>query len=269
MTPRDQVKQEGFSLGIGETRSLDCPFCEGGDHNDKRSLSITRASRNHVLYRCFRAKCPARGSVYGDGSGYSGGPNKTFKPNPYGKKVKELEIAELAVLNDLWNLDIEGVYGSKWYLAVDERGTLPLLIPVYSPTRSLRGHVLRLQYESGQKEIKSYKVADEPWMDWSAPSKGDVVVVEDQISRQRAAEFGVHSVAVLGTEITPEKFEEIIRVAGRKNIWLALDRDAVKKGFDYLKRYRLYCDNLYLLLLPKDIKNMSDDEILRLGGPFK
>jgi hypothetical protein len=269
MTPRDIVKQEGFSLGIGDTRSLDCPFCEGGDHNDKRTLSVTRATRGHVLWRCFRAKCGSRGSVHGDGSGYDTGHVSKFKPNPYLKKVKELELKELGYINDLWGLDIEGVYAAKWYLGVDERADFPLLIPVYSPTGGLRGHVLRLQYESGKKEIKSYKVADEPWMDWSRPAKGDVVVVEDQISRQRASEFGVHSVAVLGTEITPDKFEEIIRVAGKKNIWLALDRDAVRKGFDYLKRYRLYCNNLYLLLLPKDIKNMNDDEVLKLGGPFK
>lgn len=268
MSPRDVVKQEGFSLGIGDVKYLDvCPFCEGGDHEDKRTLRVFRDSKYIVYYKCYRAKCGIRGRVNGDGGGHDV-KVVAFKPNPYTKRVKEVGLEEMALLSDKWNLNIADIYTAKWYLAIDERAWLPLILPVYSPSGGLRGHVLRLQHENGTKEIKSFKIADEAWMAWYTNSSTDIVVVEDQISAQRASEYCT-AVAVLGTEISPEKFEEILRVAGSKRIWLALDRDAVKKGFDYLRRYRLYCDNLYLLILPKDIKNMTDKELLKLGGPFK
>ncbi len=269
ITPRDVVKQIGFQLGVGDTTYPElCPFCEGGDHHDKRTCSITRDSLGLVLYRCFRVKCGERGRINGDGSGFSTGTPVGFRPNPYVKKVKELNLEDFSVLNDLWHLDIGELYKAKWYIAFEEKGWLPLLIPVHSPNGGLRGHVLRIQHEDGKKEIKSKKIADENWMDWSVKASNDIVVVEDQISKQRASEF-CSAVAVLGTEITPDKFAEILKVAGpKKRIWLALDRDAVKKGFEYLKRYRIYCDNIFLLMLKKDIKNMTDSELFELGGPF-
>jgi hypothetical protein len=268
MTPRDVIKQEGQSLGIGDTKNIDCPFCEGGDHDDRNTCRVYRDSTVVVFYRCYRSKCGSRGRINSNGSGPAVAP-VAFRPNPYPKKVKELGLEEIGVISDKWGLDVVDLYSAKWYLAFEEGACwLPLLIPVYSPNGGLRGHVLRLQYENGTKDIKSYKIADEPSLAWYPSASNDLVVVEDQISAKKAADY-CSSVAILGTEISPEKFEEILRVAGKRKIWLALDRDAVKKGFDYLRRYRLYCDNLYLLMLPKDIKNMTHSELIALGGPFK
>jgi hypothetical protein len=154
-----------------------------------------------------------------------------------------------------------------WALAYQETGFLPLLMPVISPKGALRGHVLRVQKESGAKEVKSYKIVDEPWQCWYYHHDTDVVVVEDQISALKASSYCT-AVALLGTELSQAKFEEILRVSKGRRIWLALDKDATKKGFEYLKRYRIFTDKLFLLMLNKDIKNMSDKELMDLGGPF-
>jgi hypothetical protein len=268
MSPRDIIKQDGFAIGIGESKNVDCPFCEGGDNNDRNTCRIYRDSTVVVFYRCYRAKCGSRGRVNSNGSGHSEQSARAFKPNPYPKKVKELSLEEMAVISDKWQIDIVDIASAHWYLALEERAWLPLLMPVYSPKGGLRGHILRLQQEDGSKTFQSFKLVDETWMAWYPSASGDIVVVEDQISAKKAAEY-CGAVAVLGTEISPEKFEEILNVARGRRIWIALDRDAVKKGFDYLRRYRLYCDNLYLLLLPKDIKNMTHSELVKLGGPFK
>jgi hypothetical protein len=272
MEPRDQVRLEGFKLGVGESFSPDfCYFCKGGDNRDKRSLGITRDSKLVVLYNCSRAKCGVRGRILSGGGGDSTVVARPvqFTPNIYKGLVREPSIEELALLYDLWKVDLEDVYNAGWVVAAQEGGHLPLIMPVISPTGVIRGHVLRVQHEDGSKTVRGFKAVDEPWLCWYVNNSDDIVVVEDQISALRAAEFCT-SVSLLGAALAEEKFEEVLRVAGdKKRVWIALDRDALKKGLEFLKRYQLYCPNLKLLVLTKDIKNMSTTEMISLGGPFR
>jgi hypothetical protein len=269
MNPVTFVAQEGVKLSVGATKSMDCPFCEGGDHHDKGTFSITRDSSHLLLYICHRAKCGARGRLVNARGANSGEvtQQKKFIPNPYKGTVQELSIDELALISDMWCVDLEDVYHAGWGLA-GEDGLLPLIMPVISPTGVIRGHVLRVQKEDGTKTVRSFKVCDEPWLAWYVHNSNDIVVVEDQISALRASEFCT-SVALLGAEISQDKFEEIVRVAGNKTIWLALDKDAVRKGFELLKRYRLYFPNLNLLFIQKDIKSMTTSQLQSYGGPFR
>jgi hypothetical protein len=182
--------------------------------------------------------------------------------------VLSFELQDLEYLIEKWHLDVEDVLEVGWCIAAEEKGCyLPLLMPVLSPVGALRGHVLRLQREDGSKEVKTYKMLDEPWLCWYNPTIGDIVVVEDQISALRASEFTT-SVSLCGTNLSPEKFEEILRVAQGRKIYITLDKDAIKKGIDLLRRYRIFCPNLNILPIQKDIKNMTSHELLRLGGPF-
>lgn len=270
MTPRDVVKQEGFALQVGSSKAMDCPFCEGGDHNDRNTLGVTRDSQGLVLYICHRAKCGVRGRVLTLGAGYhtAAAGQKTFIPNPYKGVVREFTMEELSLMSDLWRVDLEDVHHAGWGVAVQEGPYLPIIMPVISPTGVCRGHVLRVQNENGTKTVRSFKVLDEPWLAWYAnKSSADIVVVEDQISALRASEFCT-SVALLGAEMSQEKFEEVVGLSGARRVWFGLDRDALKKGLELLRRYRLYFPNINLLMLPKDIKNMSTSEMISLGGPF-
>lgn len=269
MTPFSFVTQEGVKLDVGATKNVDCCFCEGGDRHDRNTLSITRDSTYLLLYICHRVKCGARGRLMSSrGDAPEPSAQKKFIPNPYKRPVQELSIDELAIISDLWYVDLEDVYDAGWAVAGQEDGLLPLLIPVISPTGVIRGHVLRIQNKDGTKTVRSFKTADEPWLAWYVQNSDHIVVVEDQISALRAAEFCT-SVALLGTEMSQEKFEEIVRVAGNKTIWLALDKDALKKGFELLKRYRLYFPNLNLLFIQKDIKNLTTSQLQSYGGPFR
>lgn len=269
MTPREVLKHEGFSIAVGTTRNIDCVFCEGGERADRNTLSVTRDSDHLVLYVCHRAKCGVRGRILLGGGGYqTTSPQRKFIPSPYKGTVQELTIDDMSYISDKWAVDLEDVFNAGWAVAAQEDVFLPLVMPVISPVGVIRGHVLRLQNKDETKTVKSYKVADEPWCAWYVQNSDDIVVVEDQISALRAAEFCT-SVALLGVEMSQEKFEEIVRVAGTRKVWIALDRDAIRKGFDLLKRYRLYFPNLNLLFIQKDIKNMSTAELLNLGGPFR
>lgn len=269
MKPVTVVAEEGLKLSVGATKNVDCPFCEGGDHNDRNTLSITRDSAHLLLYICHRVKCGARGRLVSNGRAVSEtSAQKKFIPNPYKGAVRELTLEEYTLVSDLWHVDVEDVYNAGWGIAANEDGALPLLLPVISPTGVIRGHVLRIQKEDGTKTVRSHKTADEPWLAWYVQNSNHIVVVEDQISALRAAEFCT-SVALLGTEMSQDKFEEIVRFAGNKSIWLAVDKDAVRKGFELLKRYRLYFPNLNMLFIQKDIKNMSVSQLQSYGGPFR
>jgi hypothetical protein len=269
MTPRDIVKAEGFTLQVGSTKNIDCVFCEGGAHGDKNTLSVTRDSAGLVLYICHRAKCGTRGRILTLGAGYSTAAvgQKTFIPNPYKGMVREFTIEELSLMSDLWRVDLEDVHHAGWGVATQEGGYIPLIMPVVSPAGECRGHVLRVQNKDGSKTVRGFKVRDEPWLAWYITHSSDIVVVEDQISALRASEFCT-AVALLGTEMSQDKFEEIVGLSGVRRVWFGLDRDALGTGLELLRKYRLYFPNINLLMLPKDIKNMSTSEMISLGGPF-
>jgi hypothetical protein len=270
MQPKDEIAKEGFALEIGRTISMLCPFCEGGGSKEI-SLSVTRDSKYLLLYKCHRAKCGKPGAITCFGAGIDAVevPVRKFTPNMYNLPVEALEIQDLEFITEKWKLDIEDILSVGWAKASKEHGFLPLILPVFSPTGACRGHVLRIQPESdaGKKEVRSYKILDEPWCCWYRSLDHHIVVVEDQISALRASEFCT-SVALLGVNASEEKMEEIFRQARGRSIWLAFDKDATGEAFKYLKRYRAYCPNLNVLMLPKDIKNMTTKEIKRLGGPF-
>jgi len=267
MLPKDEIASEGLSREIGETFKMLCPFCEGGASKEV-SLSVTRDSKYLVLYLCHRTKCGRRGAITAFGAGIDAltpsDPRK-FTPNLYSRPISALEIQDLEYLNVKWHLDLDDMHDVGWAKASMEEGFLPLIMPVFSPTGACRGHVLRIQRKDDSKDVKSYKILDEPWCCWYRSIDANVVVVEDQISALRASEYTT-SCAMLGTGLNTEKIEEILRVAGAGRIWLAFDKDATGEAFNYLRRYRPYCPNLNVLMLQKDIKNMTDSELKKLLG---
>jgi hypothetical protein len=265
LSPRDQIRVIGQSLAIGFTDNKTlCVYCEGGETKEL-SFAVTRQDRNTVAYKCHRASCDKGGYVYLDGgAGEEVTKVRVFTPNPYRGQTVALEYEDLAFLDERYGLDLEYVIRAGWVRAVEPG--FALAMPVISPLGALRGLVVKRKLEDGRKYVNSYKIADEPWMCWYRTSFRDVVVVEDQISALKAARFAT-TVALLGAELSQSKVDEIKQVSKGK-IWLALDRDATDKTFEYLRRYRTYCNgNLNGLMLSKDIKDM-DYQTIRKLEPF-
>jgi hypothetical protein len=266
LPPRDKIRFIGQELAIGATdnRTL-CVYCDGGTSHE-RSFAITRQDRYTVAYKCHRASCGREGYVHlSSGAGEEVQKTKVFTPNPYKGTTVALEYDDLAYLDETYDLDLEYVIKAGWARA-DEPG-FSLALPVISPIGTLRGLIVRRKLEDGRKYVHSYKIVDEPWLCWYRTSFRDVVVVEDQISALKVAKYAT-SVALLGTHLSQEKIDEIRNVAKTGKIWLALDKDASNRTFEYLKQYRLYCNgNLNGLMLSKDIKDMSYPEIRKLE-PF-
>lgn len=266
MSPREELKLEGMAVAVGKTVKMLCPFCEGGAGKEV-SLSLTRLSKGTCSFKCHRAKCGKAGYINADGSG---GDHEilanSFTPKPYPGKAHTLSLEDMQRLDEKYGLNLEMVYSAGWMMG--DSASLQYIFPVFSPIGALRGHVTRTEKASGSKEIRSWKILDEPWLSWYRTAGRDIVVVEDQISALKACSFTT-SVSLLGSSLSIEKMEEILTVAKGAKIWLAYDKDASSKTFEALKEYRALCDgNLNGLMLSKDVKNMTYEEIRKLGGPF-
>lgn len=259
LTPRDEILLLGRNLPVGETDNKTlCFFCGGGQSKEK-SFAVTRTDKLTIKYICHRANCRERGTILVSGGGESTAKKEyKFEPNHYTGIVHELEFQDLEYLDTKYGLDLNAVQQAGWSKAPG-RG-FGMFMPVFGPLGAYRGAVVRREFDAKSKEVRSFKALDENWLCWYRTSHSQIVLVEDQISALKAARFAT-TVALLGAELTSDKLDEILQNSKGK-IWLALDRDAHKATFDYLKRYRGYCNgNFNALMLSKDIKNMSYKDI--------
>lgn len=94
------------------------------------------------------------------------------------------------------------------------------------------------------------------WYKWKRVSKV-LVIVEDQMSAIKVAGT-YHSLALLGTNLSDAKVEEIRQQDKYDRIMLCLDADAVGHGIRLMLQLRDKLPNLQVFGLKQDIKDMDD-----------
>jgi hypothetical protein len=151
---------------------------------------------------------------------------------------------------------------AHWYWS-PEYGRLAM--SVRSPKYMHRGWVLRDIYGRSRLKALTYMDEGEESLSWYMHSRNvSTVLVEDIPSAVRASKH-TNTVALLGTGIGVGKAEEIAEHAPRPII-VALDQDATAASFDRVLRYKLLWDNPQVLMLDKDIKDMTSREVQKLLG---
>lgn len=243
----------GAGLELGESVREVCPTCGGGSTKEK-SLSITKTPEG-LVWQCFRATCAERGGTSRGGTL----PPKIAEPEKKRRAVfdgvtKALDERHLERIHKLWRISDP----PHWWYA-PERGRVAM--SVRSPKYTHRGWVLRDIW--GTKQIKALTYIDEgqeslSWYrkDQSAPT----VVVEDIPSAVRASAY-VNAVALLGTRMGLDRAMEIAEYAPRP-IVIALDQDATVESIKMAQRYSLLWDGPIVLPLRKDLKDMTEDELI-------
>jgi hypothetical protein len=261
------------ALGVaesGELRSGElCPAC-GGGRTGETSLSVIPDVPGFVNLKCWRAGCGYWAKVV------TGGADTvlkapSFRPRHLTRATFPPNAATRRRLREKYRLYTEAI--DKFVLTTGTVLDRPevLYMPVRSPTGGERGGVLRSLVH---KESKNFKTTDEPFQAWYIPTvrsrfpghreaQRDLVIVEDQLSAMRLWQLGIASVALLGTNLSRRKYREIMEVSGggRPPI-LALDKDAFKGAVGYARKF----GKITLALLERDIKDISDDEILERVG---
>jgi DNA primase len=93
------------------------------------------------------------------------------------------------------------------------------------------------------------------------------VLVEDSLSAMRLVEFdsSLRTVAILGTGVNAEKVREIQRASvDYDEVMIALDADATGQAFTMARKWGNAFRKCRVIVLSKDIKDSSDEELASL-----
>lgn len=264
---RNAIYLEHSDLPEGQTESgVVCPACQGGDTHEK-SLSVTRRG-NTLLFICHRSSCDLRGAVTGSGMPATGaGKRRLDNENSYPRITTEpLNQASIKFLATRYGIPEESIEyaGFRWTGDASGRYGRRVSMPIYGPNLVERGTSYRSYEGVRPKAIVEMRTdADicSSWYRWLRKSD-TLVLVEDQVSAIKLAPH-VHSVALLGTNISEELANEIAAFK-YKHVLIMLDNDATFKAIKLQIAWRSTIKGLLVAGLEKDIKDMTNEEFSTL-----
>jgi len=239
-------------IAVGESVYTDCPICGG-----KGKFSVTIAEDGGVLYHCFRASCPAHsgGRVRDAGNLVRTRPTKIRACRPWTGTVREITDGQLAELFDCCGFCTDHIYRGRVKYA-DSMGRYAY--PIISPLGQRRGWVLRSYTPGVEPKALTYMDGPTPRTSYYHKDRSVLVVVEDIPSAIRASRYYSAS-ALLGTSANVETVEEMAQ--HYDHIVWALDADAVAQARRLYRTYQLMARSSQLLMLPCDLKDMTEDQL--------
>ncbi len=268
----DAVKLLAVERGLepGVTLSgLTCPTCNGGTTKE-RSFSVGMDDNdNTIWWKCHRASCEERGGTGYLSRGWASSLSEV-SPLTQNKTVRSefltvpLEVDDYEFFLDRWDLDCDFLDEAGFMKVYDRKLTYQQ--PVRDPRGYERGYIIR-QYEP--KRILMTHKHGEPWLAWYYDfTSNKVVVVEDQLSAIKLYSSHYTAVALMGTDLSPDKLLEIANEAKGHPILLCLDGDALEKAVHLSNRYKALC-NIQVVPVSKedpDPKEWEEQEIrARIG----
>jgi hypothetical protein len=251
------IKVSYAFLGEGETdRKGKCPACShgGGD------FSISRDDSG-LLYRCFRIKCGVQGRIASiPATGLYGAYRdiKVKKPfNPFRGDTCFLSGEQEQFFYDKFLLTPEDIKKNRIVWAPE---LTRYIFPIFTKQRKVIGNVAR-SYMKGTrtKTINYWEDTDEVHVHYP-PTKiksNQVILVEDTLSAIRLAKH-VPTIALLGTNIPKALIPDI----AKKDVYLALDDDALGKALELIQRFRVLFRSMNIIMVDKDPKNLTEDELI-------
>lgn len=202
-------------------------------------------------------------------------------------------IGQIVPLSDIDRQFFFDVYGLtaamiRGRIMVDP-GTDRYVLPIYSPTGRIRGHVLRQPWSKsprspptwyGSAKADTYMNVAEPvqsfytrLVTWDG-NPDPLVMVEDQLSAIKLAAYGFSSVAVLGTPYTKDplgyqqadRVAELAREAASREFIVALDADATADALLFAKKWGAAFKKIRVAILEQDLKDTPSTEFGRVLG---
>ena len=263
----EDIRQIAASLEVDEQYRGVCPFCNGGSKRE-RSLSIVKG-QDATIWRCWRASCGRKGVLAGSGGATSlvrtrhGQESQESRPAPYSGRLYAPDEGWEAYLKEVVGLTRADI--SRADLRITDSGRVAF--PILGPIGKRRGWVLR-SYSGAEPKALNHMETDEPPVSYyfrSTGARGDtVLVVEDIPSALRAstlmdacAACGIPGAAVVGE----------VAALYRHVVW-ALDADATASALDLHRQHALRFESSRVLVLPKDLKDMTDEEIDECLKPY-
>ena len=246
---KHDILLEASTLSCGESTYLHCPACGGAG-----KFSITVTDDGGVLYHCFRASCTLHSGGRVNGTARS---TQSVQRIPAHRRWEgeTAPLGEDARRRVGCGFDSDHFVTARASWAVQEQR---VAFPILSPMGERRGWVLRSYLGAKPKALTYLDRADSIRMSHYPRKRGCVVVVEDIPSAVRASRY-MSAVALLGTSCNLECAEELAQHYDHV-VW-ALDADAVNQGRRLRREHSLVVRTSSVLLLSKDLKDMSEGEL--------
>lgn len=205
-------------------------------------------------------------------------PKKVSTLRPYGGEIAVLEDKDFYYFQARYELDPGAIVD---FIKVNPTWGRYVL-PVYSPERAIRGHVIRVPWpgaprvpiHSSYPKADTYMSKHEPVQSFYGSSSGALVAVEDQLSAIKLAAAGYDAVAMLGTPWSKDlngyqgadRIAEIAQTAGDRELIVALDADATEAAFEFARKWRYAFKKLRVAILSKDLKDTPMSEFGEVLG---
>ena len=226
-------------------------------------MAITKNADNGlILYICFRGHCGESGVIGGGSFVYKQPEVKKFVPYDAGEVVplnaKRIPSWVRETLAK-WSIHPEEV--THWKYSPEEDR---ILLPVHGPLYELRGYVRRGSSDRQPKALTGRVVDGQPFQSWHIREtpRPHLILVEDVPSAYRLMLNDAEAVALTGCTPSDDALDEIVRVARQRKqqlVW-ALDPDATDKALRLNNKVSLRIASR-VLVLPKDVKDMTDEEV--------
>ena len=257
ITCQDLVLQEGAGLEDGErSKHAMCPAC-GGGRNREQSFVVTRHGR-FLFFMCYRNSCGVRGKVTPNGPLLSE-PRRRPVRRYYGDPVP-LPTSSRQWLSRRLHLDERAMFVQGWR---QDKVNGRTYMPIFNHTGVQTGCVLRswievpkaiTYFEDGYDDAPKIHFPIQNTREGFVP----LVLVEDIPSSVRISEF-IPCAALMGTHLAPEVVQYLARI-GASRLVIALDADAKKKAIDMRNKYRLLFNQIDIMFIEKDVKDMNEKE---------
>lgn len=284
---RQAVVDLAQEKGVGQYASQLCPSCSGGSTRE-RSLSLSVESNGVIKYYCFRASCGFKGTAYSSEAAriVHAPAAQESRLKPFTGEIHPLSKREVAFFESRYGIS-PGYLSDRIYRTGDRYA-----LPIFAPNGDKRGYIARRPYDHSPADTPAarndpgyankafiYLEKDEPVQSWyhtGAERDEDygVILVEDCLSAMRLCSWAddpvrsvrLSAVSILGTGINAQKVAEIQRESRKMPVSIALDADATGQAFAMARKWGSAFSSCRVIVLNKDIKDMSDEEIHEL--PF-
>ena len=246
------IDLDNLNLDEGGSLRLDCPLCL-----NRNTLSIKKID-GKVLWNCFHVSCDYKGV---DDKGYSMKDlENIFDRKPMQEQKFEIPKSFVSIYPNPRAMQYLEDYGISPYdcnarIMYDvKQDRVVFLIDIDGIVRGAVGRSLTNKLPKWYK----YNSSDYPFVVGS--DVFNAVIVEDCVSACAVAP--IHTgIAIMGTSLS-DKHAEYIRSKFRK-VYICLDPDANSKTFDIQKKLGYNVDSK-IVLIPKDLKYLKQQEIMRL-----
>ena len=264
-----QLKEDIVSLvqHRGSSFRTDCVSCGG-----RGTLSITDEPYN-ILYNCHRASCNLRGKIKKELSleeikqRVSNNVLSTAVPTSIHNFTDVKDFSYTLPQDAVDWLDKRGVRGFDLNLFRWDERQCRIVVPLYSKGQIVN-YAGRTIWDFFKPKMKIYGHGIEVPPFVMACKSDMLVIVEDFCSAIVVRrKFGMNGFALMGTNFKLEYHSRfILEDIKPKKVYVALDRDALKKSLKLVKQLKAAHTDVTLLSLSKDLKDMSDNELVKVLG---